>query len=437
MYLFESNNKAYTDLFVRHLKNFIEDLSLFNLTEPLFLTCSGGVDSIVLVHAINELRRFGYSNELFVLHINHGTRKENKLEQVLVENFAAKLHIKIKSFQLNNLKNISNFEKVARDLRYKIFKENAKSHKILFAHHIDDSFEWSMMQRLKSSNLNSTLGIPVVNGQIIRPFMAVTKSQIIRYANYFKLDYVNDPTNEYEIYERNYLRKKIIPSMRSKYPSYLKHYVNQQNEFARKLNIHQSGNKSSFITRISNNGIQLYSLESPAKLNGIKEQIRDAVHFLSSDDRGQIQKQLKNVLQAIKNNKQGPLSFSGGVKLVLNYNHLFLYTKGYDSKDSDYLRKELSLEHSYLPISLKEFKKLVLSLLTTDNQNALFPNWVIIEKNNQWVIGQKRPHPLWPLVTDFWIKNNITFVSALSLLKQWQKKANSKKILRLRFLSFE
>ena len=78
-----------------------------------------------------------------------------------------------------------NFELKARLERYKIFSKYQDS-LIVLGHHIDDSFEWSLMQKMKSSRLESTIGIPLYNKNYIRPLMCVTKKQIRRYAKILK-----------------------------------------------------------------------------------------------------------------------------------------------------------------------------------------------------------------------------------------------------------
>lgn len=435
MNIFESKNKAYTDLFLRNVVSFLEQYSLIRKEETLHIACSAGVDSMVLVHILYMLKRFGYSNDLNIIHINHGTRDENLQEERLVQNFAKHLGLPVTIKKLSGLNGLSNFEKIARDLRYESFKEVAGNEKIVFAHHIDDSYEWSLMQSSGSSNLESSLGIPVINGQIIRPFMCVTKAQIRKYAKLCSIPFLEDPTNITLDYDRNFVRTKVISQIKKRYPSYLKHYVNSKNELARKLGLHAIKEISSFKLKYNKDSVELFSEKSCSITNGLEIQIQKAVHHLSDAHRGQIQKQLKNAMIAINNNKQGPITFSGGVNLVLSYNHLFLYPRGYKFEDSDYLRKELSLKHSYLQIGYEQFRKIVLKIINDNGVIAPFPIWVIIEKNNNWVVSQKRIHPLWPKLTGHWLEKKVSFISALALLKQWEKKSNSTKLLRLRFLS--
>lgn len=454
MYLECSKNSAFTDRFLRHLDKFIQSLSLFDKKQDLYIGCSGGADSMALVHCVYQLRRFGYSNKLTCIHINHGTRDSQIIDEKLVKKFCNDLSIPIEIFHLDGLKDTSNFEKAARDARYKCFQQSLHNSKkstdrpvhkprLLLAHHIDDSFEWALMQSLRSSQLKSSIGIPVINGYIVRPFMCVTRKQIMRYVDYFNIPYLDDPTNLDKKYERNFLRHDVIGSIKLRYAKFLKHYVHRQNELAKHLGIHALKINSSFVIKKNKNSVLLYSTEFPCKSNGLREQIRDVVHSLSSkNNRGQLQQQLDRALEALANNKQGPLSFSGGVQLVINFNQLLLFNKGYQNHEAYYLKNyDLNDAHLMQRFTLKEFMK-ALNEILQHHDSCHFPFWVIIENNAQsqssrstrWVSGQKRIHPLWPELTSRWIEDGVLFSSGLALVHQWLKAANCKKSLRLRFL---
>jgi tRNA(Ile)-lysidine synthase TilS/MesJ len=83
-----------------------------------------------------------------------------------------------------------NFELQARERRYQFFEEvyqqlrrNSSSSSssssspliVVTAHNLDDSFEWWLLQNLKSGRVKSSLGIPLVRGHYLRPFLCVSK----------------------------------------------------------------------------------------------------------------------------------------------------------------------------------------------------------------------------------------------------------------------
>ena len=246
-----SQNKAFTDRFLSHVKRFIETHSIFDTQEDLYVACSGGMDSMVLLHVLIQLKSFGYSNEVKCIHINHGTRKSQINDEKLVKKFCHEHGIELDLYHLTSLTGEGNFEERARIARYKCFKKSLessdKNSKLLLAHHIDDSFEWTLLQNLRSSQLKSSLGIPVINGNKRRPLMCVTRKQIERYARYYNIPYINDPTNTDVKYERNFLRHQITTLFKKRHPQFLKHYVHRHNELANTLGLHCQKNSINSI----------------------------------------------------------------------------------------------------------------------------------------------------------------------------------------------
>ena len=437
-----SQNKAFTDRFLSHVKRFIETHSIFDTQEDLYVACSGGMDSMVLLHVLIQLKSFGYSSEVKCIHVNHGTRKSQINDEKLVKKFCHEHGIELDLYHLTSLTGEGNFEERARIARYKCFKKSLESSnknpKLLLAHHIDDSFEWSLLQALRSSQLKSSLGIPVINGQKRRPLMCVTRKQIERYARYYNIPYINDPTNTDVKYERNFLRHQITTLFKKRHPQFLKHYVHRHNELANTLGLHCQKNISSFNVNKMSQCVHLYSLEATAETNGLREQMRDAIHHLSSAKRGQIQQQLDRALLALKNNQQGPITFSGGVQLVVSFNQLLFFKKGYEIDNTYYLNEHdlcaSRLMHHFTSFTYEQFLKLVSEKLKKVSLND-FPLWVVIErKGAKWVSGQKRAYPLGTKLTAKLLQEGTLFISALNLVRQWQKSSNRKKSLRLTFL---
>ena len=415
---------GYSHRFLTHLKNFIETNHLFRPDDQLVLGVSGGLDSMVLLHALQNLRNFGYSNKLRVITINHGTREGQKKETDLVKNYAFSLGIKAQVEQASKQIGTSNFEAEARRERYHIFYKNLKSNQILvLGHHIDDSFEWSLLQQLRSGSLKGSLGIPVKSRSAVRPFLCLTKQQLELYALDNEVPYLEDPTNEEIKYERNYLRKKVIPKLKTRHQKYLKHYVNRQNELAKSLGVHVSEEAyQSFRSVESELGILGYSFSEDAEFSGIEAYLTENIKKLNPESRGVTALQFKKVKHALKNGKLGPLNISGGIKIYLDHN-MFLMTK---TLPGELKIKELGEQ------SLDQFKTLLHSYLNAPEQVLSFPFYVEILSpnldmrqfatsfNKEGVDGLKR--------------REANFYPALRLLREWSKKRNKHKKLSLNLL---
>ena len=126
---------------------------------------SGGPDSILLLHILNELKK-ELDFEIFVAHINHMLREEADEETEYVIDFCKKLNIEcfVKRIDVveiaNNLKRGT--EETGRKIRYEFFNEvleKTGSNKIATAHNNNDKVETILMNILRGSGTAGLKGI--------------------------------------------------------------------------------------------------------------------------------------------------------------------------------------------------------------------------------------------------------------------------------------
>jgi tRNA(Ile)-lysidine synthase len=370
----------YAEQFREHVKKFIESMDLIDLKKKQVIAVSGGVDSMALLNILYK----AYGPLFEVVHINHGTRIENEIEEKLVKKFCQKLNIKMHIFKLQMSLNEKNFEAKAREQRNTIFKRFIlENYQVIEAHHIDDSFEWTMMQRLKQGKLVSTLGIPVCNNGIIRPFLSVTKKQIIKYAKKTHVEWIEDQSNQNTKYERNYWRLKLINKFGAKYPQMLKHYTYQQNELALSLNVHRASilrqKNPLFIVDHVLTGRVLTS----ARLDLYRAELIREIENLSKAKRGKINAVVDMIFKSvvkIRGDKKakkfhGPYPLPGKVEAYLFGESIYLL-----SSDKLYLfenwNSSLQAIPSETPIGLCKF--------TNQNDHRYFPNLLLIKNEYQY-----------------------------------------------------
>ncbi|MDD0852969.1 tRNA lysidine(34) synthetase TilS [Halobacteriovorax sp. GB3] len=326
--------KRYRYEVIEFVFEFIQKYKLFCENDHLLLALSGGVDSIVLLDILDALKKRKVFSKLSAVYIHHGLREQADLEQVQLEKLVLERGFEFYSFRLN-FKKQTDIEFSARKERYKIFLKLAKEKsatKILTGHHLDDSFEWSLMQQFSSSS-NLALGIPIINGPYRRPLMCLSKDHILKYARQSQLEWFEDETNRSISYDRNFIRNTIVKRIKAKYPKYLKHYVERslqkidslneeskiganrglQNNTTNLSNLHRGDHFTFFVASNFNENFK-YSL-----LNEIKR--------LSSKGRGTTRAQINKVEVMIKNGKKGPLLFSGGVELYVMHRTIVLLKK--------------------------------------------------------------------------------------------------------------
>lgn len=388
--------------FQKHFKSFLDKNFQFDQKMDIYVSFSGGIDSVVLVDLLCSV---GYSNSLTLIHFNHLNRKTNINDELFLKDFATKRALKHRIIKLKGL-NSSNFENESRQRRYGELKNLAKGRPILMGHHIDDSFEWSLMQQFKSSSLKSSIGIPIVNANILRPLMCMTKSQINYYAKLKDLSFSSDPTNKDISYERNYVRNILIPKIKSKYPAYLKNYVSRASKLALSFNLNHLPQRD-FHCIQRQNFSEIYSFDHDGEYDVIDEIINREVQRLSSKKRGSTRDQIQKIKNALKNNKLGPLTLVDGIKVFISYNHLYI-------SKFDPIKKQTSDSYQ---ISRDEFIKILLE------QKTFFTSFCRVQNYKFNTI--KRPYPF--------DSNAVGRISAIDLVRQWGKPQNINKVLNLDF----
>jgi tRNA(Ile)-lysidine synthase len=322
----------YANKIESYVKDFAESHQLFDPNQKYLLAISGGLDSIVLFHLVLKFKLFYFE----VIHFNHGTRIQNSAEENTVKRLCLVHEIKFHGIHFTIPLATTNFEEKARTLRknhYKKFIQDGL--KVLEAHHLDDSFEWSLMQKFKQGSMDQTLGIPLISGNIIRPLLCLSKQQIFQYAQSCKLVWHEDQSNQNINYERNYVRLKIIPEIKKRFPQYLKHYVYQSNQLAFKLSLHRKNNlKKQSPLIIKKHFIKGVVLQSK-NLELYREEFIKLIISMSDTNRGKINIILDQIFLTLSNIRKdnrykkfhGPYSFSGNVIAFIFNDTVYLSKK--------------------------------------------------------------------------------------------------------------
>lgn len=362
-----------------------------------------------------------------VIHINHGTRDGNEAEAQLVQRFAKKLGVRchVVRVDLSGGKDgeVGNFEKRARDMRYEVFKGFLRPGDMLYtAHHLDDSLEWSWLAQMKSSSISSSLGIPVIKGQIARPFMCVSRAQIENLVRVCKIPHCFDPTNLDESFERNYIRNVVVPKLKQRFPGYLKHYVYRSNDLAHRLNLSRfkqvarDQKQPLLIYRDAMGGVVVYNQQFSNNFDCYEEEIVEAIKMVSTNTRGVLRLQVSKMCAAVKKGKLGPLSFSGGVLGFMTYGMLYFVSQEVLSRYQklDQQLCELIEEGAYIPkMRLAGHGELKTMLEVAHQRPGEFRYPFICfsnDENLQNILPSvKRAHPLLPGATRYAISNKIWF----------------------------
>ena len=191
---------------------------------------SGGLDSMCLVHFLDT---WGRRNGFFpaAAHFNHRLRGEAAdRDQRFVEEWCAGRGIPCFSGSGDTRGEMArtgrSLEECARGLRYAFLQETARREgfsAILTAHHADDNAETVLLNLIRGTGTAGLAGIPLVRGNIYRPFLGLRRETLADYARVQGLPHVEDETNREDCAARNVLRHQVFPVLRQLNPRAAEH----------------------------------------------------------------------------------------------------------------------------------------------------------------------------------------------------------------------
>lgn len=232
----------------------------------ILVAVSGGVDSMVLLHYLSR-----QDFKVAVAHVNHSTRNgESDEDQLFVEAYCNQNVIPFyaKKLTYEKLKR-GNFQENARNARYAFFMEIMNKHKFDFiatAHHADDQWETFILNLVRGSGLQGLKGIREQRGKIIRPFLSITKEEIKKYQEDYKIPYVEDSTNSDENYMRNRVRHRITPVINGVFPHFVNQVTKSTKHLRSELNLLQE-----LVDQVRSETFEEGKKKTKIKLKGIQE----------------------------------------------------------------------------------------------------------------------------------------------------------------------
>ncbi len=196
--------------------------------ERILVALSGGADSVALLHALARLdhslspdeNRRGYL--LTAAHLNHQLRgEESNRDERFVRELCEHFKIKLIVERTDRLHGSSNLEERARDLRHEFLNRAADrigARRIAMAHHADDQAETVMMRLLRGSGAAGLSAMSSAGpGRIVRPMLALRRSQILAYLDAIGAAYITDSSNLAPAILRNRIRRELLPMLEREY----------------------------------------------------------------------------------------------------------------------------------------------------------------------------------------------------------------------------
>jgi len=440
---------------------FINQYKLIDAGDRILVAFSGGPDSVFALSFLNAFR-LKYKITLTAVHFNHGLRgKESDDDERFAKEFCKKLKIRFVAGKLNvrgyAKKNKLSIEEAARILRYKNLSFAVKKlgcNKIVTAHNQSDNTETILINLFTGTGLSGLTGIPVVRDYIIRPFMCLSKKEILDYLINKKIPYRIDSSNLSDDFKRNFLRNQILPELKNKlnpqlddalfrtsknYESALYLIQKLVNHIIAEYITHNSGSVNiplllsdmfdgeipgEILRFVFNKYLKIeFEYDDYLKINSLIEkqkgkliQLREEFIAVREDDSIRIEKKQRLSDEKIELKTGSIIMFNGltlGIEQIMREDVQFGINKGIEFISSDLIKGKFVLRKwedgdKFQPLGMKQFK--TVSDFLTD---CKIPS---AKKKEQFVLTNR---------------NHIVWVVGLRMDERYKVNSETKKILKL------
>lgn len=192
--------------------------------EMVCVALSGGMDSVVLLDAVANIRR-----DVSAVHVHHGLSPNAGKWAAFCEALCADKQIPLSLHHVAVTADGRGIEAAARDARYAVFAALSAPW-ILQAHHADDAVETLLLRLNRGTGLRGLSGIPGVRTlderhRLLRPLLALPRSVLREYSQLRELAWVEDESNDDIRLDRNYLRKQVVPIIAGRFPSWRENWL--------------------------------------------------------------------------------------------------------------------------------------------------------------------------------------------------------------------
>lgn len=188
-------------------------------SEKLTLALSGGMDSMVLMHA---LAKAGVHFQ--AVHVHHGLQRHGDAWVRHCEQMAKALGVPCQVRRVQVQVQGKGIEAAARTARYQALWEAVPEGGVLLtAHHQRDQAETLLLNLLRGSGVRGLQGMLPLSqcgdNWLGRPFLNVPYQHLKAYARFFDLQWVEDTSNRKGWFLRNRIRYVLLPALKRLQPA--------------------------------------------------------------------------------------------------------------------------------------------------------------------------------------------------------------------------
>ncbi len=185
---------------------------------------SGGADSSALLHALSELGR-QLPRPVQAIHVHHGYHADADEWESHCQAFCRQREIDLRCVRVApNLASGRGPEAELRHQRYRAFEQMLEpGDLLLLAHHSGDQAETVLLNLMRGSGVEGLAGMPETRplgrGSLARPLLHWSRVELVAYLQAAGVTWLEDPGNLDESPDRNFLRLRILPELRSRWPA--------------------------------------------------------------------------------------------------------------------------------------------------------------------------------------------------------------------------
>jgi tRNA(Ile)-lysidine synthase len=198
---------------------------LQNLPVPanIIVAYSGGMDSHVLLRLCAGLRTV-LPATMSAVHIHHGLHPDAMRWAEHCAGNCRALGISFTMIHVDAHPEAGQSpEEAARIARYDaIIRQMQTGTLVLTAQHQEDQAETLLLQLLRGSGLAGLAAMPeyadLGPGHIARPLLEHSRAELEQYARSTGIDWIEDPSNADTAYDRNFLRRQVMPLIKTRWP---------------------------------------------------------------------------------------------------------------------------------------------------------------------------------------------------------------------------
>ncbi len=173
-----------------------------NIPLPAVAAVSGGADSAVAAWLVAQ------AGGGRAIHVDHGLAASPRLRAAAV-GICTALGLDLDVVQVVPA---GRSEGLLRSARYRaLWEGTSPDDQVVLGHTADDQAETVVINLLRGAGIEGLAGMPVLRGRLVRPMLAVTRSETRELATLLGLPWIDDPTNRDLRHLRNRIRLELIP----------------------------------------------------------------------------------------------------------------------------------------------------------------------------------------------------------------------------------